>query len=70
MPRTPRWPREGSSSSAVASSVRRSPLAFVVLVATLSMPFWLAGSLTDWQLLEGLSASSFMFLCPWGRGRS
>ncbi len=37
---------------------------FFVLVAALSAPFWLVGSLTAWQPLPGVPASALMFVCP------
>lgn len=64
MPRASRSVREDPSSRTVADSARRSPLAFALLVAALSLPFWLAGALTGWQPVEGLPSSSFMFLYP------
>jgi hypothetical protein len=42
----------------------RSPLKFFLLVFALSAPFWLAGGLTDLQLMPGLSASALMAFCP------
>ena len=46
---------------------RRRPaalLAFFGLVWALSVPFWLLGSVTAWQLLPGLPVSGLMFICP------
>src|SRR5512146_2407934 len=37
---------------------------FFVLVFTLSIPFWVAGALTAFQLLPGLPVSALGFLCP------
>jgi uncharacterized protein len=42
----------------------RSPVKFFVLVFALSVPFWLAGGLTDLQLMPGLSVSALMAFCP------
>ncbi len=38
--------------------------AFFMLVFALSVPFWVAGALTDWQLLPGLPVSALGFVCP------
>ncbi len=54
---------DGDSSNTVASR-SRSPLKFFLLVFALSIPFYLAGAVTTFQLLPGLPVSSFMFLCP------
>jgi membrane protease YdiL (CAAX protease family) len=43
---------------------RRSPLRFFLLVVALSIPFWLLGGLTGWQLLPGLPVAALMFICP------
>ncbi len=37
---------------------------FFLLVLVLSIPFWLAGALTSFQLLPGLPLSALGFLCP------
>ncbi len=37
---------------------------FFLLVFILSIPFWLAGALTSFQLLPGLPVSALGFLCP------
>lgn len=42
----------------------RSPLKFFLLVFALSIPFWLAGSMTDLRLMPGLSVSALMAFCP------
>jgi hypothetical protein len=42
----------------------KSPLKFFLLVFALSLPFWLAGTLTSLQLLPALPISALMFLCP------
>ncbi len=54
---------DGDSSNTVASR-SRSPLKFFLLVFALSIPFWLAGAVTTYQLLPGLPVSSLMFFCP------
>lgn len=43
---------------------RKSPLRFFLLVFTFSLPFWLAGTLTSFQLLPGIPVSGFAVLCP------
>lgn len=45
------------------STHEQSPLTFVLLVFGLSVPFWVAGALTD-QLMPGLSVSALMAFCP------
>ena len=42
----------------------RSPLTFFGLVFALSTPFWWIGSMTDLQLMPGLSVSALMTFCP------
>ena len=42
----------------------RSPLTFFILVFLLSVPFWWIGSVTDLQLMPGLSVSALMTFCP------
>ena len=42
----------------------RSPVRFFLLLFVLSIPFWLAGSTTAWQLLPGVPPSALMFVCP------
>jgi hypothetical protein len=42
----------------------RSPLRFFLLVFALSLPFFLAGTLTSFQLLPALPVSALAFLCP------
>ena len=44
----------------------RSPLKFFLLVFALSLPFWLAGAMTDLQLMPGLPVSALMAFCPMG----
>ncbi|MGO9451658.1 MAG: CPBP family intramembrane glutamic endopeptidase [Candidatus Binataceae bacterium] len=43
---------------------RGQPLKFFLLVFVLSIPFWLAGALTTFQLAPGLPVSALMFFCP------
>jgi membrane protease YdiL (CAAX protease family) len=42
----------------------RSPRTFFLLVFALSIPFWLAGAMSDLQLMPGLSVSALMAFCP------
>jgi membrane protease YdiL (CAAX protease family) len=42
----------------------KSPLRFFLLVLALSLPFWLVGALTSFQLLPALPVSALAFLCP------
>jgi uncharacterized protein len=42
----------------------RSPLKFFTMVFALSIPFWLAGAMSDLQLMPGLSVSALMAFCP------
>jgi membrane protease YdiL (CAAX protease family) len=42
----------------------RSPTKFFFLVFALSVPFWLAGGITDLQVMPGLPVSALMALCP------
>jgi membrane protease YdiL (CAAX protease family) len=46
------------------ASRSRSPLRFFCFVFALSLPFWLAGTLTSLQLLPALPVSALAFLCP------
>ncbi len=46
------------------ASRNTSPLKFFLLVFALSLPFWLAGTLTSFQLLPALPISALAFLCP------
>jgi uncharacterized protein len=46
------------------TSRSRSPLMFFLLVFALSLPFWLAGALTSFQLLPSLPISALAVLCP------
>ena len=41
-----------------------SPLGYFLLVFAFSLPFWLAGALTELRLLPGLPVSALMFVCP------
>lgn len=41
-----------------------SPLGYFLLVFAFSLPFWLAGALTELRLLSGLPVSALMFVCP------
>ncbi len=43
---------------------RRSLIAFFVLAFLLAIPFWLAGSTTDVQLLPGLPVAALATFCP------
>ena len=42
----------------------QSMLKFFLLVFTLSLPFWLLGSVTEYQLLPGVPVAALMFVCP------
>jgi uncharacterized protein len=46
------------------TSRSKSPLGFFLLVFILTLPFWLAGALTSFQLLPGIPVSGLAFLCP------
>jgi hypothetical protein len=46
------------------TSPNRSPLKFFLLVFALSLPFWLAGALTPFQLLPGVPVGALMLFCP------
>src|SRR6266568_8424366 len=48
----------------IIASRSRSPLRFFLLVFALSLPFWLAGTLTSSQLLPALPVSALALLCP------
>jgi len=37
---------------------------FFLLIVALSVPFWLAGTMTEFQMLPGLPVSALMFVCP------
>jgi len=51
-------------SSKVNAPRGRSSLKFLLLVFALSLPFWLAGASTTFQLLPGVPVSALMFFCP------
>lgn len=42
----------------------RPLLKFYLLILTLSLPFWLAANLTQYQLVPGVPVSGLMFVCP------
>jgi len=42
----------------------RSPLKFISLVFALSIPFYLAGALTSFRLVPGVSVSGLAVICP------
>ncbi|MFZ4663036.1 MAG: type II CAAX prenyl endopeptidase Rce1 family protein, partial [Caldilineaceae bacterium] len=42
----------------------RSPLAYVVLTLTLSLPFWLLGAVSRFQLLPSIPVSALMIVAP------
>ncbi len=46
------------------TSRRSSPLKFFSVVFAVSLPFWLAGTLTSFQLLPALPLSALAVLCP------
>jgi membrane protease YdiL (CAAX protease family) len=46
------------------ASQRRSPRTFFAVVFALSVPFWLAGVVTDRELLEDLPVSTLTAVCP------
>jgi membrane protease YdiL (CAAX protease family) len=46
------------------TSMSKPPFSFFPLVFALSIPIWLAGALTEHQLLPGLPVSSLMTFCP------
>jgi membrane protease YdiL (CAAX protease family) len=41
----------------------RSPLIYFVLTFALSIPFWIAGALTDFQIMPGIPLSALGLLC-------
>jgi uncharacterized protein len=51
-------------SFTLIASRKKFPLNFFLLVFALSLPFWLAGTLTSFQLLPALPISALMFVCP------
>ena len=42
----------------------RAPLAFIVLVFAISVPFWVAGATLGSEVLPGLPVSALMAVCP------
>jgi uncharacterized protein len=61
---TPVLPSTHDDASPSITSRRRSPLAFVVLVFALALPFWLIGAMTGIQLTPDLPVSALQFVCP------
>lgn len=57
-------PPGGASSWHAGAAADRPLLPFFALVFALSVPFWVAGFLTDRRLLEGLPVSALMAVCP------
>ena len=45
-------------------SQKRSAVTFFVPVFALSVPFWWIGSVSDLQVMPGLSVSALMTFCP------
>ena len=56
--------RVDTDSLNTITSLPRSPMKFFLLVFALSLPFWLAGTLTQYRLLPGLPVAAVMFVCP------
>lgn len=52
--------------STLTPSSRRSPVNYFVLTFALSIPFWIAGALTNIQLLPGIPLSALGLLCMLG----
>ena len=48
------------------ASNRRSPLTYFALTIALSIPFWVAGAMTNFQLLPAIPVSALGFLCMVG----
>ncbi len=69
-----RLPAAGHGPNCIAATASeggppiRSPLKFFLLVFAASIPFWLAGVITDLQLMPGLPVSALMALCPAAAG--
>lgn len=42
----------------------RAPVAFIVLLAAISIPFWVVGGFSRSELLPGLPVSALMAVCP------
>lgn len=66
-------PRTTSSRESVdedglrtVASNRRSPLTYFALTIALSIPFWVAGAMTNFQLLPAIPVSALGFLCMVG----
>jgi len=55
---------QGAAVTEQDAGGKRSPLKFFLLVFALSIPFWLAGGITDRQLMPGLPVSALMAFCP------
>ena len=53
--------REHTQSSLI---MLRSPLAFFLLVAVLSVPFAVLGEATELQLYPGIPVAALAFVCP------
>jgi uncharacterized protein len=67
IPAQPKQQREAERRPSVmmtSTSAKRSPFTFFVLVFALSVPFWLAGTFTSFQLFPGLPVSGLMVLAP------
>ena len=58
--------RESVNGGLIAARVRRSPLTYFALTFALSIPFWVAGALTTFQLLPALPVSALGLLCMTG----
>jgi uncharacterized protein len=56
--------RRGWARASDTAPIPKSRLKFFLLIFALSAPFWLIGSVTDLQLMPGLSVSALMGLCP------
>ena len=50
----------------LANHGNRSPLIYFVLTFALSIPFWIAGAFTDFQILPGIPLSALGLLCMVG----
>lgn len=48
------------------ASSNRSPLTYFILTFALSIPFWIAGALSHFQILPALPVSALAILCPVG----
>ena len=48
------------------ASNKRSPLIYFALIIALSIPFWVAGAMTNFQLLPAIPVSALGFLCMVG----